>query len=214
MENYGTPTPVPQNIHPLEYWLNVQYEVPNPPSSALSEMAFNYGQKLSLAYTSIGAGISAAGAALLTLAWPDRSNAFALVAALVSVLLLGVGFLVKKSASTTAPKISGGMPSRGPGSLKSGIWTSAFFVVVLGVILSPVIIPVLDYSGGVFLVGGLYTLLATSFMSVFLVPAYFIQNARTLFLKRIRSDRNFYEYLSIMSTSWVDPRGSRDFGPL
>ncbi|VXC73128.1 conserved membrane hypothetical protein [Arthrobacter sp. 9V] len=199
----------------LDYWIASGPAAMAPVSapSVLRDMAWNRGQYLGLAVACLGAAVSMFGTALLVLMLAGSIGVVVSFAGMGLVLLLIAALL--RSKLNQVPRIRPVMGSRAPGKFSSGLGLAAFFSVIFGVGLFPVVSPLLD-EGPAHIIGffAAFLLLLLATGSLFAAPAYFAQHAREHFRRRIAADPQLRRALEEMSVTWHDPAGNRPFGPL
>lgn len=201
---------------PLSYWISeeIPLSAQAPTPSALHEMAWNFGQFRGLAAACLGVGAACLGGAGLTLLASPAAVGVLLGLFVAGAALLTTGMLLLRRVKRRVPSVRPVMASRAPGTLRSGIGLTVFLSLILGVLLLPVALGLLDGPGGMAAVVALYVLFLVATTSVFALPAYFMEHARRDFRAAVLADPALRSALEAMSLVWTDPVGYREFGPL
>jgi hypothetical protein len=217
MTNHPHARPFERRQRALSYWLSEDASRLASPltPSALRDMAWNRGQYRGLATACLGVGAACVGASFVAVAAEEPAIP-AVGLMLAGIVLLVAGGMVRgRLRKRLVPNTEPVMASRAPGKLSSGIGMTVFLSLVLGVLLLPLALPLMEmgFGGKVRLViGAVLFLLAVA--SLFAVPAYFMQHAWRDFRRDIAADPQLRSALEAMSVEWKDPKGLREFGPL
>ena len=204
--------------HALSYWISEDASRLASPltPSALRDMAWNRGQYRGLAAACLGVGTACLGASVLALAAGEAAIPAFVGLLLAGIVLLALGGMVRgRLRKPLVPSTEPVMASRAPGKLSSGIGLTLFLTLVLGVLLLPLALPLVELGlGGMvrLVVGTVLFLLALA--SMFAAPAYYMEHAKRDFRSEIAGDPQLRSALEAMSLQWKDPRGFREFGPL
>lgn len=203
--------------HELRYWLDPRTTdvVGSVADSALRTMAQSYGARRGAAGASIGLGIALALAAVTNLLTANAAPLPALWLGLAAVALLVLGRISWRRIKSAAPPVRNVATGRASTSLAGGWILGTVLAIVMCLVAHLVLQIQLDSTARGFIAYAGYQLaVATSMLSVFMLPGYFSHHARRDLRRLIDSDPRVRTGLEALSLSWVDPVGTRSFGPL
>lgn len=203
--------------HELAYWLDPRTrDIMGPRAgSALRTMAQNFGARRGAAGASIGLGTALGLGALTNLLTATSVPLPALWLGLAATALCVLGRYFWRRIKSSPPPARYLNPGRASTSLAGGWILGSFMAIVMCLLAHLVLQDQLDSTArGIIAYAGYQLAVGTSMLSAFMLPGYFSHHARRDLHRLIAGDPRIRTELEVLSRSWVDPVGTRSFGPL
>jgi len=210
------PFPVAGPVHPLDYWLSPELAriSPSGAPSRLRQLADAQGARAAAWSSAVSGGI------LMVLTGVFFS---AITGNLVVILTLGplgtaltaLGLFSWKRVRASLPDTNRLLISRGPGSVRSALWTVALMAAVQGGILATVMPGAIARGGtSVITLAGCFVLMVALLVVCILIPSAVISSARQSFRQKVQEDPVFRKAVEEDLATWRDPYGNAGYGPL
>lgn len=205
------------NGRPLDYWLNsdVARLATHTSPSVLRDMAWTYGQYRGLAGACTGIAVCLLGGGILAAALMFSVPALWIPLLAAGLALAVAAVLVRRLKLPRIAHLPRPGLSRGSERVSAGLSLAIFLGVATG---APLVLALSGWlsqgPGPAFAFFAVMALFLLGMASVFVVPAYFAQNARRDFRRYIDMTPALRHELESMSLNWRDPHADRTFGPL
>ncbi|MFK0041581.1 hypothetical protein ACIQTW_17250 [Paenarthrobacter sp. NPDC090517] len=210
------PFPVPGPAHPLEYWLSLELAriSPSGAPSRLRQLADAQGALAAAWSSAISGGILMVIAGVFFSAITGNP-AVILTLGPVGAALTALGLFSWNRVRASLPDTNRLLISRGPGSVRSALWTVALMAAVQGGILATVM-PGAVARGGttVITLTGCYVLMVALLVVCILIPSAVLSRARQSFRQRVEENPFFRNAVVEDLATWRDPYGNAGYGPL
>ncbi|WP_309073628.1 hypothetical protein [Paenarthrobacter sp.] len=210
------PFPVAGPAHPLDYWLSPELAriSPSGAPSRLRQLADAQGTLAAAWSSAISGGILMVVAGVFFAAITGNLTVFLTLAPLGAALTVS-GVFSWNRVRASLPDTNRLLISRGPGSVRSALWTVVLMAAVQGGIVATVM-PGAVARGAttVITLAGCYVLLVALLVVCILIPSAVISRARQSFRQRVQENPIFRKAVEDDLVTWRDPYGNAGYGPL